>query len=69
LAITALKAGLQVLCEKPLAVHKADCQRMIAVYKRTKGLVFGEMFNQRTDPYSSRFARWSARAKLERSVA
>lgn len=50
LAIAALKAGLHVLVEKPLAVHKADCQRMIAAYKRTQGQVFCEMFNQRTDP-------------------
>lgn len=50
LAIACLKAGLHVLVEKPLAVHKADCQRMIAAFKRTKGQIFCEMFNQRTDP-------------------
>jgi predicted dehydrogenase len=51
-AIAALRAGLHVLTEKPLAVHKADCQRMLAAYaarpKPTQ--VFAEMFNLRADP-------------------
>ena len=52
LAIEALAAGWHVLTEKPLAVHKADCLRMLEAYeKRPKaGQVFAEMFNQRTDP-------------------
>jgi len=52
IAIAALAAGLHVLTEKPLAVHKADCVKMIAAYenrpKRTQ--VFAEMFNLRADP-------------------
>jgi predicted dehydrogenase len=52
LAIEALAAGLHVLTEKPLAVHKADCLRMLDAYERrpNKAQVFAEMFNQRTDP-------------------
>jgi len=51
LAIEALAAGLHVLTEKPLAVHKADCLRMLDAYERrpNKNQVFAEMFNQRTD--------------------
>jgi predicted dehydrogenase len=45
----ALKAGLHVLVEKPISVHKADCERLIAAYQGD-GQVFGAMFNQRTDP-------------------
>lgn len=47
--IAALEAGLHVLVEKPLAVHKADCERLLAAH-RGAGQVFAEMFNQRTDP-------------------
>ncbi len=34
-AIRAMKAGLHVLCEKPMALNTADCDRMIAVSKET----------------------------------
>lgn len=48
IGIEALKAGFHVLVEKPISVHKADCQRLIAAYKN-KNQVFSAMFNQRTD--------------------
>ena len=50
IGLAAFQAGIHVLSEKPLAVHKADCERFIAGHAGTK-LVFAEMFNQRTDPY------------------
>jgi predicted dehydrogenase len=52
LTIEALEQGLHVLVEKPLAVHKADCEAMLSAYARRPngGQVFAEMFNQRTDP-------------------
>jgi len=49
IGIQALKAGLHVLVEKPISVHKADCERLIAAH-RDKKQVFAAMFNQRTDP-------------------
>jgi len=51
--IAALKAGLHLLVEKPISVHKADCERLIAAYKARpkKSQVFAAMFNQRTDPH------------------
>lgn len=48
--IEALKAGLHVMVEKPISVHKADCERLIAAHT-SKKQVFAAMFNQRTDPY------------------
>lgn len=50
IGIEALKAGLHVLVEKPISVHKADCERLIAAHT-SKKQVFAAMFNQRTDPY------------------
>lgn len=44
-----LEAGLHLLVEKPISVHKADCQRLIAAHHRP-GQVFAAMFNQRGDP-------------------
>ncbi len=49
MGIEALEAGLHVMVEKPLSVHKADCERLIAAHKGG-GQVFGAMFQLRTDP-------------------
>jgi predicted dehydrogenase len=49
IGIAAFESGHHVLVEKPISVHKADCERLIAAHKGTD-LVFGAMFNQRTDP-------------------
>jgi predicted dehydrogenase len=43
---SAFRAGLDVLMEKPLAVHKAEAMALIAA---SKGHIFAAMFNQRTD--------------------
>ena len=50
IGIAALKAGLHVLMEKPLSVHKADCERLLRAHKDS-GQIFAIMLNQRTDPY------------------
>ncbi len=50
IGIEALGAGLHVLIEKPLSVHKADCERLLAAHRGQKQ-VFAAMFNQRTDPH------------------
>lgn len=49
IGIAALQAGLHVLVEKPLSVHKADCERLLAA-RRENGPVFAAMFQLRTDP-------------------
>lgn len=53
IGIDALEHGLHVMMEKPISVHKADCQRLIAVHKGRQQ-VFGAMFNQRTDLFYRR---------------
>jgi predicted dehydrogenase len=50
IGIAALKAGLHVLVEKPISVHRLDSEKLIAAHTNPKQ-VFAAMFNQRTDPY------------------
>lgn len=49
LGIDALENGLHVLTEKPISVHKADCERLIAAHQKP-GQIFAAMFQLRTDP-------------------
>lgn len=53
IGIAALKAGLHVLVEKPISVHKADCERLIAAHRNRKQ-VFSTMFQMRTEPHYRR---------------
>jgi predicted dehydrogenase len=50
IGIAALEAGYHVLVEKPISVHKADCERLIAA-NQDRRLVFAAMFQQRVDPH------------------
>lgn len=56
IGIDALQSGLHVLVEKPISVHKADCERLISAYT-DRSKVFAAMFNQRTDPHYQRIRR------------
>lgn len=48
LTIKAFKAGLHVLTEKPIAVHKADAEKMVEAHKAYPELKFAAMFQMRT---------------------
>jgi len=48
IGIEALKHGLHVLVEKPISVHKADCERLIAAHTNKKQ-IFAAMFQMRTN--------------------
>ena len=50
IGVAALGSGYHVLVEKPISVHKADCERLIAAHT-DQDLVFAAMFSQRTDPH------------------
>ncbi len=49
LGIQALQNGKHLLVEKPVSVHKADCEKLYAAYT-DKNLVFGAVFNKRPVP-------------------
>jgi predicted dehydrogenase len=50
ITIAALKAGLHVLCEKPLAMNRHDAKHMLDTAER-QGLIHMTMFNWRWVPY------------------
>lgn len=50
LGIVALDAGVHAMIEKPISSHKADAERLIAASKRNPKVVFGGMFQMRTEP-------------------
>ncbi len=50
LAIAAMQHGKHVIVEKPIAVHKAEAERLIAEAEKYPELVKSAMFNQRTLP-------------------
>lgn len=50
LAIKAMQAGKHVIVEKPIAVHKAEAERLIAEGAKHPELKQSLMFNQRTIP-------------------
>jgi predicted dehydrogenase len=50
LGVAALKAGLHVMMEKPLGVHTAEIDRLLAAHTNPQQ-IFGAMFQVRTDPH------------------
>ncbi len=63
IGVAALEAGLHVLVEKPISVHKADCEKLIAAHKN-RDQIFAAMFNQRTDPKYRRLKNLIDRGEL-----
>lgn len=50
LGIAAIEAGVHVMVEKPISAHKADAERLIAKSKENPKVVFGGMFQMRSEP-------------------
>ena len=51
--LSAIKAGKHVLCEKPMGVTAAECQRMVTAAERT-GVVLLEAFMYRVHPQTQK---------------
>ena len=68
LGIEALEAGLHVLVEKPISVHKADCQKLIEAWTNPNRSSLRCLTSARTLP-SVNCARSSKPANWERSNA
>lgn len=50
IAIKAMECGKHIVVEKPIAVHKAEAERLLAAAAKYPELVKSAMFNQRTVP-------------------
>jgi predicted dehydrogenase len=50
LGIVALEAGIHAMIEKPISAHKADAERLIEASNQHPKVVFGGMFQLRTEP-------------------
>src|SRR6266478_3175675 len=50
LGIAAINEGIHAMVEKPISAHKADAERLIAAHKKHPKVVFGGMFQLRTEP-------------------
>ncbi len=57
ITIDAFEAGLHVISEKPIAVHKADAEKMIEAHAKYPELVFSAMFQVRTDSFFKEIKR------------
>ena len=50
LGIYAIENGIHLMVEKPISAHKADAERLIEVSTQHPDIVFGGMFQLRTEP-------------------
>jgi len=66
IAIEAFGLGLHVLCEKPVAVHKADAEKMIEAHRNHPELKFAVMLQVRTDSYYKKLKQIIDSGKLGR---
>ena len=65
IGLDALEHGLHILVEKPISVHKADCERLIEK-ARSRKQVFAAMFQLRTDPKFKKLKSLLERKELGR---
>ncbi len=68
IGIEALNHGVHVLVEKPISVHKADCERLIEAHRKNPQLVFAAMFQMRTEPKYQKLKSLIAKGELGKFV-
>lgn len=68
LGIAALDAGVHAMIEKPISSHKADAERLIAASQRNPKVVFGGMFQMRTEPRYQKVRKLIASGELGQIV-
>ena len=68
LGIAALDAGVHAMIEKPISSHKADAERLIAASQRNPKVVFGGMFQLRTEPRYQKVQKLIQSGELGRLV-
>ena len=66
-AVAAAEAGKHVLCEKPMAMDVADCDRMIAVC-RDRGVALGVAYYRRFYPSVGRIKRLLESGEIGKAV-
>ena len=64
LGICAIENGIHLMVEKPISAHKADAKRLIEVSTQHPDIVFGGMFQLRTEPRYLKLKKWIADGDL-----
>jgi len=68
LGIAAFQAGVHAMVEKPISAHKADAERLIAAHQEFPKVVFGGMFQLRTEPRYAKIQKLIRDGDLGESV-
>ena len=68
LGIAALSAGVHAMVEKPISSQKADAERLIATSQKHPEVVFGGMFQMRTEPRYQKVQKLIANGEIGRVV-
>jgi len=68
LGIAALSAGVHAMVEKPISSQKADAERLIATSQKHPKVVFGGMFQMRTEPRYQKVQKLIANGEIGRVV-
>lgn len=66
ITVYAFEKGVHVITDKPIAVHKADAEKMLEAHRKRPDLKFGAMFQLRTDPLNRKIKQLIESGELGR---